>query len=64
VAIATARGRRDEERLSERGVIASGVHFVAKPFEQGVLLDKIARVLASENPGALGPDAEQVSSTG
>jgi signal transduction histidine kinase/CheY-like chemotaxis protein len=44
-----------EDRLSERGVIVSGVHFVAKPLEQDVLLDKVARVLASANPGALGP---------
>jgi signal transduction histidine kinase/ActR/RegA family two-component response regulator len=46
-----------EDRLSERGVIASDVHFVAKPLQQAALLDKIARVLASENPGALGPGA-------
>jgi signal transduction histidine kinase/CheY-like chemotaxis protein len=44
-----------EDRLSERGVLAPGVHFVAKPLEQAALLDKIARVLASDNPGALGP---------
>jgi signal transduction histidine kinase/ActR/RegA family two-component response regulator len=46
-----------EERLSERGVIAPGVHFVAKPLEQAALLDKVAQVLASQNPGALGPAA-------
>ena len=45
-----------EDRLSERGVLAPGVHFIAKPLEQAALLDAIARVLASDNPGSLGPE--------
>jgi FixJ family two-component response regulator len=43
-----------EERLSERGVLLEGVHFVAKPFERAALLDKIEAVLASDHPGATG----------
>jgi hypothetical protein len=46
-----------EAGLSERGVIAEGVHFIAKPLALAPLLDKIARVLASANPGALGSSA-------
>ena len=43
-----------EDRVSERGVLLDGVHFVAKPFEPTGLLDKIGAVLASPNPGAAG----------
>ncbi len=46
-----------EDRLSERGVMVDGVHFVAKPFERTRLLEKIAAVLASDNLGATGPAA-------
>lgn len=42
------------DRLTERGVVAEGVHFVAKPFERTRLLEKIAAVLASDNPGTIG----------
>ena len=43
-----------EDRLSQRGVLAEGVHFVAKPFDRASLLAKIEDVLASPNLGAIG----------
>jgi two-component system cell cycle sensor histidine kinase/response regulator CckA len=46
-----------EEHLSRGGILLSGVHFIAKPFEATTLQEKVAQVLASSNPGALG-DAE------
>lgn len=46
-----------EQRLSEHGVLAPGVHFLAKPVHAAVLLETIARVLASDNPGALRADS-------
>ena len=45
-----------DEHLSSQGALARGVHFIRKPFERTQLLDKVQQVLASENPGALGPE--------
>lgn len=48
-----------EDRLSHRGLLRPGVHFIAKPLEPEVLCIKVATVLASANIGSLGaPEVE------
>jgi hypothetical protein len=48
-----------EERISVRGVLAQGVHFIAQPFEPHVLLERVARVLASDDPGVVAVPSER-----
>ena len=40
-----------DDRLSVRGVLASGVHLIHKPFDGPTLLEKVRTVLSSDNAG-------------
>ncbi len=43
-----------DERLSVQGVLADGVHLIAKPFDGPTILERIRAVLASDDPGVCG----------